>query len=203
MYNINVLLKGDNPVLNTEIWKEIPNLPYDISNLGNVRRQLNAKYKYKNRLYIKPYKNNKGYLCVNLYKECKVYKRQLHRLIAQAFIPNPNNLDEINHIDGNPLNNSIENLEWCTHQYNIQHAWNNGLFKNHYSNASVKRKNCSSKYRGVHWDKARNKWATHIGFNKKHYALGRFNNEEDAAKAYDKFIKENNLEQYGYKLNFS
>lgn len=190
-------------MLNIEIWKPIKDLPYDISNLGNVRRSLDAPYKYRRGGNIKPYLNNKGYWCVNLYLHSKVYKKQVHRLIAEYFIPNPDNLLEINHIDGNPLNNSIKNLEWCTHQYNIQHAWNNGLFKNRYSNASVKRKNCSSKYKGVHWDKARNKWATHIGFNKKHYALGRFNNEEDAAKAYDKFIKENHLEQYGYKLNFS
>ena len=51
----------------------------------------------------------------------------LHRLIAEAFIPNPNNLPIINHIDGNKLNNSIENLEWCTHSQNTLHAYETGL----------------------------------------------------------------------------
>ena len=190
-------------MLNIEIWKPIYDLPYEISNLGNVRRKLDSKYKYKNRLYVKPYKNNKGYLCINLYKKYKCYKFQIHRLIAIAFIPNPNNLPEINHKDGNPLNNSIDNLEWCTHQYNMQHSWDTGLHKNRFGNASKKRKSSSSKYLGVHWDSNRNKWFSSIGFKTKHYALGRYTSEIDAAKAYDKFVLENNLKQYGYKTNFN
>lgn len=190
-------------MLNTEIWKEIPNLPYDISNLGNVRRQLNAKYKYKNRLYVRPYLNNKGYWCINLYLNCKVYRRQIHRLVAEAFIPNPNNLTEVNHIDGNTQNNSIDNLEWCTHQYNMQHAWDTGLHKNRLGNASIKRKNASSKYKGVSWSKERNRWCVYITVNKKRYGLGRFTSEIEAAKVYDKFVLENNLIEKGYSTNFS
>ena len=190
-------------MLNTEIWKDIPELPYEISSLGNVRRKANAKYKYKRGGYVKPYINNKGYLCINLWNEGKCYKRQVHRLIAQAFIPNPNQLNEINHIDGNPKNNSINNLEWCTHQYNMKHSWDTGLHKNYHACASVKRKNSSSIYHGVHWSEQRKKWCVNVGFNNHHYALGRFLKEEDAAKAYDAFIIKNNLTKYGYKLNFS
>lgn len=190
-------------MLNIEIWKPIEDLPYEISSLGNVRRKTDAKYKYKRGGYIKPYLNNKGYLCINLWNKSKCYKRQIHRLIAVSFIPNPKNLNEINHIDGNPLNNSISNLEWCTHQYNMQHSWDTGLHKNYHANASIKRKKSTSKYHGVSWSEERKKWCVYVGFNKHHYALGRFNNEEDAAKAYDKFIIENNLVQYGYKLNFN
>lgn len=190
-------------MLNTEIWKKVKDYPYEISSLGNVRRIYGTVKQGLSKPFIKPYLNNKGYKVVNFWVNSKLIHKQVHRLLAEAFIPNPKNLNEINHIDGNPLNNSLENLEWCTHQENIQHAWNNDLFKNKHSNASVKRKNSSSKYFGVNWDKTRNKWATHISFNKKHYALGRFNNEIDAAKAVDKFIIENNLQQYGYKLNFS
>lgn len=51
----------------------------------------------------------------------------LHRLIAECFIPNPENKPVVNHIDGNKRNYKIENLEWATHQENSQHAWNNGL----------------------------------------------------------------------------
>lgn len=51
----------------------------------------------------------------------------IHRLVAIHFIPNPNNYNEVNHIDGDKMNNSIENLEWCSHRYNIQHAYDTGL----------------------------------------------------------------------------
>lgn len=69
----------------------------------------------------------KGYYHVNLSigGKCKTY--QVHRLIAKAFIPNPQNFPVINHKDGNKLNNHIDNLEWCTYQYNTQHADKNGL----------------------------------------------------------------------------
>ena len=190
-------------MLNTEIWIAIENLPYEISNFGNVRRKLDAKYKYKNRLYVKSYINNKGYVCYNLYMEGKVYKRQLHKLIATAFIPNPDNLPEINHIDGNPLNNSIENLEWCTHQYNMQHSWDTGLHKNYHVCASVKRKRSTSKYKGVSWSEERKRWCVYVGHNKKHYGIGRFKDEIEAAKAYDEFIKSHDMLKDGYKLNFS
>lgn len=190
-------------MLNIEIWKEIPNLPYEISSLGNVRRNLNSKYKHNNKLYVKPYLNNKDYWCINLYQNSKVYKKQIHRLIAEAFIPNPLNLPEINHIDGNPKNNAIENLEWCTHKYNIQHAWNNGLRKNRSGNESVKRKGASSKYKGVSWSESRKKWCVYITVNKKRFGLGRFTDEAEAAKKYDNFIKENNLELKGYSTNFN
>ena len=191
-------------MLNTEeVWKDIDGFPYEISTLGRVRRKEGTLYKQKNKEAVTNYKNNKGYWVVNLWVEGKLYHRQIHRLLAETFIPNPENLPYINHIDGDKTNNSLDNLEWCTHSHNMQHAWDTGLHKNYHSNASVKRKKCTSKYYGVYWSKERKKWCTTIGFNKKCYALGRYINEEDAAKAVDNFIKKNNLQQYGYKLNFS
>jgi len=71
-----------------------------------------------------PKENEDGYLKYRLNKNKKRYQMFLHRLIAINFIPNPNNLPCINHIDGNKKNNSISNLEWCTHGDNMRHYWN-------------------------------------------------------------------------------
>lgn len=191
-------------MLNIEIWSAIPELPYDISNLGNVRRQEGTAYKHKDKTHVKPYINKYGYLCANLWMNSKCYKRLIHRLIAQAFIPNPNNLPCINHKDGIPLNNSLDNLEWCTHQYNMQHAWDTGLHDRNYpANAGVKRKNTSSQYHGVSWSEKRQKWCTQVRYKKTLYLAKCFNDEIEAAKAGDECIKINNLEQFGYVLNFS
>lgn len=72
----------------------------------------------------------KGYLNVNL---CYQYNRlcaNVHRLVCESFIPNPCNYPIINHKDGNPLNNNVSNLEWCTISHNTKHAWNIGAFVN-------------------------------------------------------------------------
>ena len=71
-----------------------------------------------------------GYLKVMLYKEKVGHQRYLHRLVALHFIPNPDNLPCINHINGIRNDNRLENLEWCTHQHNMQHAWKTGLNRN-------------------------------------------------------------------------
>jgi hypothetical protein len=107
-----------------EIWKDIPGFEnlYQVSNLGRVKslpklhKLKNSSYTSKERL-LKQHKNNQGYLRVNLNKKrCFV-----HRLVAQAFIPNINNKPFINHIDCNPLNNNVNNLEWCTPQENVDY----------------------------------------------------------------------------------
>ena len=64
-------------------------------------------------------------MIVGLYKNGKAQLFLVHRLVAQSFIPNPNRLSEINHKDENPLNNCVENLEWCTHKYNVNYGTRN------------------------------------------------------------------------------
>ena len=66
--------------------------------------------------------NEKGYCRVDLSKSGKIKRHRVHRLVAETFIPNPYNLLEVNHIDGNKQNNNVNNLEWCSHSYNMKEA---------------------------------------------------------------------------------
>lgn len=99
-----------------EIWKTIEDFPtYKISNLGNV---FNSK---RNNLLLQETTSN-GYKRVTLYKDGKPYHKQVHRLVASAFIENPENYPFVNHKDEDPSNNHAENLEWCTPSYNINYG---------------------------------------------------------------------------------
>lgn len=108
-----------------EVWKAIEGYDgrYEISNLGRLRSyaqdRVNGKIKYGNR-------DKKGYLSVYLYKPGnngrKGTWRKMHRLVAEAFIPNPLNLPQVNHKDEDKSNNRADNLEWCDNLYNIRYG---------------------------------------------------------------------------------
>lgn len=109
-----------------EIWKEIDGYPnYMVSNFGRVKslgRWINGKNKGKRWQEEKIMKQQLfkcGYLYVCLWKERKMKYCRVHRLVAEAFIPNPNNYPIINHKDENRQNNNVENLEWCDQKYNV------------------------------------------------------------------------------------
>ena len=100
-----------------EIFKDIKNYEglYQVSNLGRV-------YSIRNNKILKPKLNKCGYLSVNLkYKGSHVTK-SIHRLVAEAFIPNPNDFPQVNHKDEDKTNNCVDNLEWCTAKYNINYG---------------------------------------------------------------------------------
>lgn len=105
-----------------EVWKDICGYEraYQISNYGVVKRTNTDKK-------LTPIHNPNGYLYINLYKNGKNTKKYIHRLVAEAFLENPNNYSIVNHIDGKKHNNYFENLEYCTRSENQLHAYKMGL----------------------------------------------------------------------------
>lgn len=111
-------------MLNLSNFKPIPGYEdYLINENGQV-------YSKKRNKLLSPFYNRRGYLRVNLYRNKKRKFFSIHRLVAMTFLNNSNNLPQVNHIDGNKLNNNISNLEWCTNFQNNKHAWDNGLKEN-------------------------------------------------------------------------
>ena len=86
---------------------------------------------------ISRWKDNVGYLQVKLSKEGKWYYKRVHRLVAEAFIPNPNNLKQVNHIDGDKTNNEVSNLEWIDNKNNTQHGYDNNLYHSKHRNIKI------------------------------------------------------------------
>lgn len=113
--------------LNNEEWRDIEGYEgmYQVSNLGRIKRlplgkQWPCRQTHNN---IRKYKkSNSGYFVVNLSKQNKVKFHFVHRLVATAFIPNTENLPQINHKDDDKTNNRVENLEWCSRKYNIYYG---------------------------------------------------------------------------------
>lgn len=94
---------------------------YEISNTGRIY----TTKRFKHRKELTPYCKPNGYLQIKLSNDGVKHHEYIHRLVAQAFLPNPDNLPEVNHIDGNKLNNNVENLEWCSRLDNMQHYFDN------------------------------------------------------------------------------
>lgn len=105
-----------------ENWKPVIGYEgcYEVSDKGRVRSL------YFNKI-LKPNMNDRGYLDVALCKNRQYKHFRINRLVAMTFIPNPNNLSQVNHKDGDKQNNCVDNLEWCTQAYNNLHANRTGL----------------------------------------------------------------------------
>lgn len=116
-------------MIKPEVWRPVPSFEeyYSISNFGKIK----SHHKRNKDCLIAPRLDRGGYLSVRLSKQGKTHTRFLHRLLAEAFIPNPKGYPYVNHRNGNKPQNDLRNLEWVTHAQNIQHAFDNGLCKKH------------------------------------------------------------------------
>ena len=154
---------------------------YEVSNQGNVRN-INT-----NRI-LKPRKNrDDGYYFVILSKKNVRKMFLIHRLVGFAFIPNPQKLTDIDHIDQDKTNNLISNLRWVSRSNNLRNR--------------PKFKNSSSQYVGVCFNKTKRKYVANIRIDNKLIHIGYYEKEEDAAKARDAYVKEKNLTEF-CNLNF-
>lgn len=143
-----------------EVWKIIEeNENYSVSNFGNVRNDITGKI-LKNGI------SRIGYCNLKLTTNGKKSNVMPHRLVAKAFIYNPNNKSCVDHIDNNKLNNNVSNLRWATHSENIM-------------NTTVKT-NSKSGTKGVYWYKSSKKWNAQITIDGITKNLGYFDKKEDA-----------------------
>lgn len=115
--------------LPNEIWKDVVGFEgiYLVSNLGRI--QSLARDRILENKILKQYINFSGYVIIKLQNNGKIFSRKVHRLVAIAFKPNPNNYSEINYISGVKTENHVENLEWCDHHHNMKHAVKMGLHR--------------------------------------------------------------------------
>jgi hypothetical protein len=162
-----------------EVWRPMYEFEenYEASNFGKIRNS-------KTQECLKYHLTKKGYLQVNLCKNGVKSVKLVHRLIYPSFYPYQNK--QIDHKDQNKTNNHIDNLRWVSQTEN-QHN-------------TQKRQFCSSKYKGVSWNKNRNKWVAYVNMDRRIH-LGYFNVEEEAGRAYDAYIIKH-LADFGV-LNFS
>ena len=149
--------------LNVEVWRSIKNYDnYVVSSFGRVKNTKTGKV-------LKASDNGHGYLIIDLYENAIRKSYQVHRLVANAFINNPDDKNCVDHKDNNPQNNHISNLRFATNKEN-QH------------NSKLSNNNTSG-YKGVCWQKRVKKWRAQIVIDGIHVHIGLFDNLEDAKTA--------------------
>lgn len=179
------------------LWKQIAEFPnYQVSDTGLVRNKAGKT--------LKTFVQSGGYEVATLSSDSlKSAKRTVHRLVALAYLENPDKLPEVNHKDGNKLNNRLDNLEWCSGKQNMKHAKETGIWKYNKPTEGKKLKprgtEGGSKFFGVCKPSGRNYWFVRVQNNGKVVFQKCFPTELEAAKYYDKMVKHHKLNR---PLNF-
>lgn len=190
-----------------EIWKDITGYEgyYQISNLGRVK---GLDRIVKNRFFpskIMKKSDNKGYKMAHLSKDSIGKLFLIHRLVAKAFIPNPNNFPDVNHKDTNKSNNNVNNLEWTTEKSNTQHAIQNGKMDYLFGENNFKSQLTLDQVkdiRNIYWQSKQNTanfWSEKYNVSKS-CILSIISNSNWFDEDYQKFLDKNN--ENGYGRNF-
>lgn len=152
----------------TQMIKDIFNGEYSVSDDGRVfsnERTTGQRCRYSREL--KQVADTKGYMRVHFCINYKKSTAKVHRLVAELFIPNPDNKPQVNHIDGNKKNNNVSNLEWVTNQENMNHRY------------LVNR----SRTMGTYWEPEKKLWRAKVTIRGKKITLGRHKDRENAIRA--------------------
>jgi len=172
-----------------EIWKDVVGYEglYKVSNLGRVKalerkiiKQDGTIRDIRKEIILKIHISDYGYCRVMLSKNGVQNNYRVHRLVAIAFIENPKNKPQVNHIDHDKTNNKVENLEWVSNLENCCHA--------------RKRIKSTSSYMGVHFNKRKKKWRAEIRYNNKSITIGYYKTEEEAYQARKNFEVEKGID---------
>ena len=166
-----------------EIWKPVVGFEgrYEVSSHGRVNSLQDNHGRPVRKAKTISTSWNGQYLSVQLFVKDVKYYKSAHRLVAEAFLPNPTNLPQVNHIDGVKTNNHVSNLEWCTAQQNIQHAYATGLNPGSGDSLVGNKWGSTSSYHNVTWDKSRGKWKATMKVKRKMIFQKRFDTEVEAA----------------------
>ena len=169
-----------------ENWKDVVGFEgrYMVSDLGNVKSIVTNHGKPTDKQVIKRVRSKTcDYHYVQFWRKDKPKHKAIHRLVAEAFIPNPENKPIVNHLDGNKHNNTVTNLEWATHSENHKHAFATGLrsVEDCRDRMIGQVRGKASNYRYVYFDKSRNRWKTVIKANGKVQYQKRHTTELEAA----------------------
>ena len=157
-----------------EVWKDITHFPnYQVSNLGNVKNSKTNRI-----LKARPVEKKYGYICYDVllynYTQKLGFHKKIHRLVAKAFIANPDNKVEIDHKDKDPSNNHVDNLRWATRSENVL-------------NTKIRSDNTSG-HKNIHWNKSRECFQVKKIKDKIEIYLGAFKTLEEAIKARDAYV---------------
>ena len=184
-----------------EIWRPIVGYEglYEVSSYGRVRsldRYVKGKsYRLHKGKVLSPGKNSRGYLSAVLSYNGKHKAITVHRLVAEAFLPNPDNLPEVNHKDEDKTNNRVENLEWCNHKYNMNYGTRNirakeTAIKNGYY-TGLSKEEYRKKYRDKNKEKIREKQRGYMREYNKNY----YEKNKEKIREHSREYKKNNKEK--------